>query len=87
MDAEAVIKRKLCVIDFKTSKAFYPEHYIQTCGYLIASEEESGKKYDKAIVIRFGKENGEFEFQEITDIERYKKGFLAALELKRCLTE
>lgn len=85
MDAEAIIDGKLCVVDFKTSKAIYPEHFIQTCGYLIASEEESKKKYDKAIIIRFGKETGEFEVQEILDIEKYKKGFFACLELKRCL--
>ncbi len=87
MDAEAVIKGKTCVIDFKTSNGIYPEHFLQICGYLIAREEEMDKKYDGAVIIRFGKENGEFEVKNIIDIKKYSEGFLAALKLKLCIMD
>src|SRR3990167_8700086 len=45
MDAEAVIRGKKCVVDFKTSKGIYPEFRFQVAAYQAAVEEETGKAY------------------------------------------
>jgi hypothetical protein len=88
MDAEAIIKRKTCVIDFKTSKAIYPEMRFQVAAYQAAVEEETGKEYSgNKWLARFDKETGEFETHEFAEQDKDFKAFLAALELKRRLKE
>jgi hypothetical protein len=88
MDAEAVIKRKTCVIDFKTSKAIYPEMRFQVAAYQAAAEEESGKEYSgNKWLARFDKQTGEFEAHEFAEQDKDFKAFLAALDLKRRLKE
>jgi len=88
MDAEAVIKRKFSVVDFKTSKGIFPEMRFQVAGYRGASEEESGKKYSgDNWIARFDKETGEFEAHPFTEQDEDFKAFLNALELKRRLKE
>jgi hypothetical protein len=88
MDAEAIIKRKLCVIDFKTSKGIYPEMRFQVSAYQGASEEERGKEYSgNKWLARFDKETGEFEAHEFAEQDKDYKAFLSALELKRRLME
>lgn len=86
MDAEAIIKKKLSVIDFKTSKAIYPEFRFQVAAYQAASEEESGKEYpgDKWL-IRFGKEDGQFEPHNFNEQAEDFQAFLGALKLRRRL--
>lgn len=88
MDAEAIIKRKLCVIDFKTSKAIYPEMRFQVAAYQAAVEEESEKEYSgNKWLARFDKETGEFETHEFAEQDKDFKAFLAALELRRRLKD
>jgi len=88
MDAEAIIKRKLCVIDFKTSKGIYPEMFFQVAAYQAAAEEESGKEYSgNKWLARFDKETGEFEAHEFAEQDKDFEAFLAALKLKRRLSE
>lgn len=88
MDAEAIIKRKLCVIDFKTSKAIYPEMRFQVAAYQAAVEEESGKEYSgNKWLARFDKETGDFEAHEFAEHDKDFKAFVNALELKRRLKE
>jgi len=88
MDAEAIIKRKFCVIDFKTSKAIYPEMRFQVAAYQAAVEEETEKEYSgNKWLARFDKETGEFEAHEFAEQDKDFKAFLAALELKRRLKE
>ena len=88
MDAEAVIRNKTCVVDFKTSNKIYPEYRLQVAGYQGAAEEESGKKYsgDKWIV-RFGKEDGEFEAHQFGEQKEDFMAFLATLNLRKRLKE
>lgn len=87
MDAEAVIGRKRCVVDFKTSKGFYNEFRFQVAAYQAAVEEETGKKYtgDKWIV-KFGKETGEFEARQFPEHEEDFKAFLNAMGLRKRLS-
>jgi hypothetical protein len=88
MDAEAIIKKRLCVIDFKTSKAIYPEMRFQVAAYQGAAEEESGKEYPgNKWLARFDKETGEFEAHEFAEQDKDFKAFLAALDLRRRLKE
>lgn len=88
MDAEAIIDKKLSPIDFKTSKGIYPEFRFQVAAYQGAVEEENGKPYpgDKWLV-RFSKEDGEFEAHQFDCQEEDFKAFLAALALRRRLKE
>jgi hypothetical protein len=84
MDCEAVINGKKSVVDFKTSNGIYNEMRYQVAAYQAAVEEEEKKKYpgDKWIV-RFGKEDGEFEAHQYDDHEKDFEVFLAALTIKR----
>lgn len=88
MDAEAVIKRKLCVVDFKTGKAIYPEMRFQVAAYQAAVEEESGKEYSgNKWLVRFDKETGEPEPKEFAEQDKDFKAFINTLELRRRLKE
>jgi len=87
LDAVALIKSKRVLIDFKTSKGIYSDHLYQTAGYQLAYEEMTGKAIDYRIVIKFGKEDGNFEVKELHDHTRDKKGFLACFTLKTIDTE
>jgi len=88
MDAEAIIKKRLCVIDFKSSRAIYPEMRFQVAAYQAAAEEENGKEYPgNKWLMRFDKETGEFEAHEFAEQDKDFKAFLAALELKRRLKD
>lgn len=88
MDAEAIIKRKLCVIDFKTGKAIYPEMRFQVAAYQAAAEEESEKEYSgNKWLVRFDKETGEFDPREFAEQDKDFRAFLATLELRRRLKE
>ena len=85
LDAEAKVNGKLAIIDFKTSNAFYPEYFLQTVAYQQAREEEEGKKYDGAYIIRFSKnkDNGQplFEVKRSDNFEGCLRTFLACLQI------
>jgi len=86
MDAEAIIKGKKCVVDFKTSSAIYPEMRFQVAAYQAAMEEETGKEYTgNKVLARFDKNTGEFEAHEFDDHKKDFKAFVAALTLQKRL--
>lgn len=88
MDAEAVVRRRLRVVDFKTSNAIYPEMRYQTAAYQKASEEESGKPYSgHRIIVRFGKTDGEFDAVECKEVDEDYEVFLACLTIKQRTVE
>ena len=87
LDATGKIGRDLVLTDFKSSNGIYDEMRFQVAGYQIAYEEETGKKFDRTMIIRFGKDTGEFEAFELDNQQRDKKAFLACLEIKRRLKE
>lgn len=89
LDAIGKIDGKTYLIDFKSSTGIYDEMIFQTAGYQIAYEEESNKKLDGRMILRFGKNDGAFEVKMIdsaTD-DRDRKCFLACLTAKRTLNE
>ncbi len=62
----------------------YDEQRYQVAGYRLADEEESKKIYKgDRIILRLDKDFGEFEAVQLDEYERDKKGFLAALQLKK----
>jgi len=87
LDAVGKQGKDLLLVDFKSSNGIYEEMRFQVAGYQIAWEEETGKKFDKRLILRFGKNDGEFEVFELNDDEKDKKAFLACLTLKRRLKE
>src|SRR3990167_3920067 len=85
----------LAVIDFKSAKEAYTNHFIQAAGYavqidkngLFSEDGEHNKKLDKPIetliVVPFGAENIIPEVK--TDIGAYKLGFKNCVQLYRLL--
>lgn len=76
--------KKLYIGDLKTSKAIYPEYFIQTAAYRQArSEEFPEENYEGQLILRIGKEGG-FELARVADEPTYRKmliTFIAALKL------
>jgi hypothetical protein len=87
LDAIAEEDGKLTLVDFKSSNGIYDDMFFQVAGYQIAYEEETEKKIERKLILRFGKEDGEFEVKELDNSNKDKKAFLACLELKRRLNE
>lgn len=56
LDFEAKVNGKLCLVDVKSSNALYNSFELQTAAYVMADEEESGKKYQGRWLIRVAKE-------------------------------
>lgn len=83
------------LVDFKTSKRFYPlEHGMQTAAYLRAYVEElldghTPEEIDYACrdygrkIARFDKETGEFHVHDLKDFDADWKAYKAALTLKK----
>lgn len=57
--------KDLILTDYKTSKKFYPEQFIQDGAYSIAIKEWFGLEVTAYEVIRFGKEEGDKEFDSL----------------------
>jgi hypothetical protein len=87
LDAIGKTGKELVLFDFKSSNAIYPEMFLQVAGYNIAYQEETGKKIDKKVIIRFGKEDGMFQLKELENEGKDEKAFLACLELTKRLKE
>lgn len=87
LDAVGTIGDKLTLIDFKSSNALYDEYRFQVSAYQLAYEEMTGKKIDERIIIRFGKEDGEFESVTLDEDDKDKKAFLGCIAVKRRLNE
>lgn len=75
------LKNALMLGDFKTSKAIYPEYFMETAARVKALEEEfPDVKYDGMMIVRVGKD-GVFSFIIENDIDKYFKAFLGAKQL------
>ena len=80
VDAIAEINGEYCVIDWKTSRAIYPEYYLQVAAYAKAVEEMKGCTVDATYILRCDKTTGMFEAARSADPELSEnfKAFLAA---------
>jgi hypothetical protein len=81
LDAVAIIDKKKYLIDFESSKAIYPEMFIQTAGYRMSYEEMTKEKVDACKIIKLGKEDGEFETADSVDMKIEEDLFKDALSL------
>lgn len=67
-DGVAMIDWKKYLIDYKTSKWFYPfEQWMQLVWYKTAREEERGERLDWMAIIHLDKELWEFSFYDLTE--------------------
>lgn len=76
---------KKVLVDFKSSNGLYPEYALQASGYQFAVEEMGEHNCDYKLLIRFGKEDGNFEAKKFNDDKEDKDGFLQALKLTRTM--
>lgn len=84
LDCYGVVNGKLSVIDWKTGKAVYPEHYLQNAAYRWAVEEMAFEKPEMGHIVRLPKQRGDsFEVVEIPEAESilYFNLFLKVMDL------
>lgn len=91
IDLIAKINGDLCLIDFKTSKYFYTEHFCQVAAYKELYEEKFPKeKIQRCYILKINKETGEFEDKKLTQY-KIDKGWeifklcLGLQDLKGCI--
>lgn len=85
LDAVANINGIDYIVDFKSSKAIYPEMFIQVGGYHLLYESMTDSKIEKQKIIRLGKENGEFETADSPDVEISKNAYRNAVALRNSM--
>lgn len=73
------------LLDYKSGKAIYAEHWCQVAGYWMGWEEQPTTKQPLAgaIICRIGKDDAadDCEFVERTNLDQHKRWFLAGLAL------
>jgi len=75
-DLVATIDGKLTSLDFKTSKAIYPETFLQVSAYTEALEEELGVQIEQRASLRCDKADASYEYlvfpdEHIRDFETF----------------
>ena len=78
LDAIGIKDNKLILVDWKTSKALYPEYALQAGGYICCLEDMTNNKINEGWLVRFGKSSPEFEVKSI-NVENSKKAFIQAV--------
>jgi hypothetical protein len=79
VDIDFVVNGRRLVGDLKTSKAIYPEYYLQCAAYAQALSEELLHEYKGIVIIRLGKFVEDFEIVEISEYQKLFKVFDACL--------
>lgn len=83
LDLLAEQKGRKVVVDWKSSKAIYPEYHLQTAAYVKAYEEETGDKVSGRILVRLGKSDGAFDVRELTSRAGLDSDYTAFLAAKK----
>lgn len=82
LDTAGIVNGVLSVIDFKSSKAYYDEMGIQISAYRHAyAEMTKAKRVDGMMILRLGKEDGEFEVIKVNNAPQNMLAFKGALAL------
>lgn len=84
LDFVCEIKGKRYVGDLKTSSGIYPEHFLQMGAYDVCLQEMGHPPADAYIVVNVQK-NGKLRVMELEDSDKYRRGFIHALELYKIL--
>lgn len=80
-DLYGILNGKKTLIDIKTSKEVYPEHFTQVAGYKLLLEE-NGYPVEDAKILRIGRDESEgFDEKEVPMIDVHAERFLACLKL------
>ena len=88
IDLYGIVDGVATLLDFKTSKAIYPEHRIQVAGGYSLLLDENGYEHDVVRILRIGRDESEgFEDHTITNVEACRRAFLAARDLYESLKE
>ncbi|PIS14454.1 hypothetical protein COT64_02575 [Candidatus Shapirobacteria bacterium CG09_land_8_20_14_0_10_39_12] len=87
LDAIALKGKERILVDFKSANGIYEENAFQIAGYQLAYEEYFKRKIAYRMVVRFGKDTGEFEFRKFKDNQKDIEAFLACLKLRNRLKE
>jgi hypothetical protein len=89
LDCAAVVNGSLCIIDWKTSKAIYPEYHLQNAAYAKAWEDIHGGPVLQTLVLRLDKFTGRYEegYQSTTEWNKNYETFNHALALFNGLKE
>jgi len=81
---DRLAKRRSSIVlsDFKTSSGIYVDQFVQLAAYVIAIKEWLNIDVNAIEIVRFGKENGDFETKLVSnpgEIQEYKEQFLRNL--------
>lgn len=91
-DAVGIIDGKLCLLDWKTSNAVYPDHAIQLAAYQHLWNEcyPDNQLTGPAYLLRFSKNYPDFEYRKFGDLtdafelfKHYRAAYDLAKELKK----
>lgn len=81
IDLFARVNGSPILLDFKTSKAIYSEHFYQVAGYKQLLSE-NGYKVEKVKILRIGRDETEgFEEHTLEKLEVYREVFLACFRI------
>ena len=80
-DCIAKVNGKLLILDWKTSKAIYPEYFLQLAAYVMAFEEQTGIKVKGVGILRMRDGKKEFIEKSYAEIKQEFEVFLAAMKI------
>ena len=72
---------ELCIVDWKTSKRMYLDYLIQVAAYVLLWNENYEEQIEKAHVLLFKKETGDFQHYAFSNLEVPTKAFLLMRQL------
>lgn len=78
---------RYAILDWKTSNGIYEEYALQVSAYAVAFEETFGVPVGEAHIVRFGKEKGDFEAKEISNLTVSYSAFHHASELSNLMKD
>ena len=85
LDNISIIDNKLTLIDYKTSSGIWDEYLLQIGAYAMMRNEEFPKEIFEggAKIVRFGKDDDDFEIKSVTKDELYYYGetFISVLDV------
>ena len=89
LDCAAVVNGSLCIVDWKTSKAIYPEYHLQNAAYAKAWEDIHGGPVLQTLVLRLDKGTGRYQegYQSTAEWNKNYETFAHALALYNGLKE
>lgn len=80
LDGVGVISGRLCLLDWKTSNAIYPEYLAQLGAYSILWEEHRKRPFEGFHLLRVSKNTGAFHHSHWRQVDRARRYFLTLRE-------